>query len=170
MKKLFAILFLFVFVSCKQKVNSISVNDFDKQYFFGFEYKPFIDSNLYIPDSLRIYNEQLGEKLLWRFYISDSSTCFMDNDNIFIRAFYNADYKQCTSFLIKINKHYFESKYRYCPTAPICGTGEPRLTSIGERLILNKPKYEINDTVKGKLLLKYYVDNEYIKIALRDFQ
>ena len=161
MKKLFVILFIVLIVCCKQKTieKETIIKDFDKQYFFGFEEKAVVDSNLIIPDSVRIYNDRLGIKLLHRYFVSDSLMCFKNYDGIYIKAQYDVQESKGSYFLVKLNNYNdFEYKFRYSNMIPTCGTCSPNQTLIGKRLILNKKNYEVNDTVKGKLFLKYYVD------------
>lgn len=162
MKNLIAILFVFSIVSCKQKTikNEIIIKDFDKHYFFGFEEKAFIDSNLIIPDSIRIYNDRLGIKLLHRYFVSDSLMCFKNENDIYIKAQFDVQESKGSYFLIKLNNYNnFEYMFRYSNMIPTCGTCLPNQTLIGKRLILNRKRYNINDTIKGKLYLKYYVDH-----------
>lgn len=161
-KTVIVLLVLLIAASCKQKIikETTSIKEFDRQYYFGFEEKAFTDSNLTIPDSVRIYNDRLGIKLLHRYFVSDSSMCFKNDDCVFIKAQYDVQESKGSFFLIKLNSNNdFEYKFRYSNMIPTCGTCSPNQTLIGKRLTLNKKKYEVNDTVKGKLLLKYYVDH-----------
>jgi hypothetical protein len=174
MEKFFVILFIISVVSCKQKKeNEISFQkDFDREYFFGFDRETIIDTNLFIPDSLLLNSNDGNGFRLERYYISDSSMCFRNNNNIYIKAQYNINYYKGNYSLIKVvaPNNLFEIQWRYGPTAIRCGTDKPILTLIGRRLILNKSKYEINDTVKGKLFLKYYADYEYMRDSSERFK
>lgn len=162
MKNLIAILFILSCLSCNQNTmkKEPSMNEFDKQYFFGFEYQTIIDSSLIIPDSIRLYNERTQQTSVIRYNLSDSTMCFRGKKSIFIKPkpLFNLLDSDQNYFLIWIDGYSFGYKYIE-NVLPSCGTCLPNRTLIGKRLFLNKAKYEINDTINGKLLLKYYVDH-----------
>lgn len=177
MNRLLAIILLLTFVSCKQKIKIDSKrisSNLDKQYFFGFEDKAIIDSNLIIPDSTQRYNGRVQMNILERYFVSDSSMCFKNENATYIKAQYDLQYDtqefKSNYFLIILNNYNdFEYKFRYLEN-PDCVTCFPIKTLIGKRLILNKSEYKINDTVKGKLLLKYYVDNQCVRDSVDRFK
>ena len=162
MRKLIAILFIILVVSCKQKISKEqnSAIEFDEQYFFGFEEDVFIDSNLVIPDSVEIYNDRTEQLISFQYFLNDSNVCFKNQNDVCIKAQYIVKSVYGACYIIKINEYnHFDYKFRHAPDIPDCGFCSPDKTLIGKRLILNKERYNIGDTINGKLLLKYYVDH-----------
>lgn len=173
MKELIIILFVFAIVACREKImkETTSIKGFDKQYYFGFEEKAVIDSNLTIPDSIRIHYDAPPWSILERSFVSDSTMCFKSDNTTYIKAQHDLQYdtqefKSDYFLVILNNNNNFEYKFRYLEN-PDCVTCFPVKTLIGKRLILDKSEYKINDTVKGKILLKYYVDSECADSANR---
>jgi hypothetical protein len=151
-----------------------TINEFDKKFYFGFEETVFIDSNLIIPDSTRTYFDVPPWNILERNFVSDSSMCFKNKNTTLIKAQHNFQFDSIESkgyyFLIKIyESNSFEYKIRY-NYIDDCRTSYPDKTLVGKRLILNKSEYNINDTIRGKLLLKYYVDHRCSKDSTDRFE
>lgn len=162
MKIIIYILWVFIAfytVSCKQKMKKatsekIEIND---KYDFGISDTFIVDQKLQIQNSIKIYNERTDTILEHNLTNEDNLTCFLDGDTLKIEV---NDFG-IINYLLKIKpNNEFDFTGYYPNGGPDCaGCPPPKSKLIGKKLILNKSKFIINDTLSGifyRKVMTYY--------------
>lgn len=143
-KYLLCFLILSIFISCKNRNERNDNSKIVSKEELNTENIARIDTNLEIPNFM--LNKRTGEKKIGYYNNNEDQFAKLRNDSLIIKV------RPFSVYNLVIHT---DLKYQFEYSFWRCTECDPLYSTIGSRLIINKNKFVVGDTIKGKFIVKH---------------